>query len=711
MKLRGININQEIKSYLKDRKVVLLSLISFFIAAALFVSGVLIPFELKAYDLYSRYFNPANKSENIVIIEIDQQSLDALSKQGITWPWPRQMYAPIIEYLSDAEAVFIDLLFSEPSSYGQEDDQILAEAIKKASNVYLPVFLTNKKKGMSSGDRAFIGRISFKERIPTDVTFTSANTPIDLLRSVIKGSGNVTISPDNDGVYRRVPLFFKLDQYTVPHYLLSFLVQRGIVRIVKDSPFVGDHKIPLVDRQLLLRYSRNPFPFAEFSASEILNSYQDRSSSASPSVEKGFFKGKVVFIGTTAAGLYDLKPTAVAPVSTGVFIHATTLENIMNKNFIRPLPLTFVIGLMLVISFIICYGVLKSHSLIRNLSIFFSSLLVMILVTALLFRLSFYLKIIPPALSCIVSFTIAVAYSYATEGRQRIFLKNTILQYMDKKIADFLLDNPSLIKPGGQKKRVTVFFADIAGFTTMSEKSTPEKIATLLHKVLNSLTDVIIRNQGVIDKYIGDCVMAFWGAPFERDNDELNACYCAIKCMDALNQLNDGFRSDGLPSLNIRIGIHTGDAIAGNIGSDRLFHYTVIGDTVNLASRLESANKFFKTRIMVSGETIKKTENTFFTRELGYIAVKGKEFPIKIFELIGDEMDTDTREKAIVQLYNQGMQYHNQQKFREALEIFDEILGKYPWDGPSEFYRRRCADLISVPNLTEDWNIIKFTEK
>jgi adenylate cyclase len=166
-----------------------------------------------------------------------------------------------------------------------------------------------------------------------------------------------------------------------------------------------------------------------------------------------------------------------------------------------------------------------------------------------------------------------------------------------------------------------------------------------------------------------------------------------------------------LADLNIRIGIHTGEAIAGNIGSDRLFHFTVIGDTVNLASRLESVNKFFKTRVIISEETIKKTNNTFFTRELGSIAVKGKELPIRIFELMGEEKDTDPGKRSIVELYHQGMQYHNGQKFKEAVEMFDEILKKYPGDGPSEFYRKRCADLISIHNLTEGWNIIKFTEK
>jgi adenylate cyclase len=205
--------------------------------------------------------------------------------------------------------------------------------------------------------------------------------------------------------------------------------------------------------------------------------------------------------------------------------------------------------------------------------------------------------------------------------------------------------------------------------------------------------------------------MAFWGAPLETDKDEINACYAAIQCISSLSELNNLFRAEGFPEIAIRIGIHSGDAIAGNIGSDRLFHYTVIGDTVNLASRLESVNKFFKTRIIISEDTIKETDNHFFTRGLGLIEVKGKTLPIKIFELIGEKENIAPDKRELVTLFHQGITFYEDRKWREASQIFDEILEKYPNDGPSEFYKSRCEYLISNSFLTEDWNIIKFTEK
>lgn len=695
----------------KTRKVLILTISSFVISLLIFLSNVLGAFELKAYDLFSRYLNPARSSDNIVIVQIDQPSIDALSKEDITWPWPRQIYAPIVGYLSEADAIFLDVLFIEPSSYGQEDDLILAEAIKKASNVYLSFFLTQREKTMTSEDEEFIKRISIRDKLYPALTFNSAVTPIDVLKNSIKGSGNVAIFPDEDGVYRRIPLVFGLKQYAIPNLIFGYLIEKGMVKIVQSNIYIQNTQIPLIDSRLLIRYSKEKNPFNVLSAVDILGSYRDVSASKNPTIQKNFFKGKVVFIGLTAAGLYDLKPTSVSSISTGVFIQAAALANIINKDFIRPVSSIFVIVLMLFISFFISYFVLRSYSLLINLSVFSVSLFIVILVLAVLFKEAIYINIISPVVSLMMSFIIAVAYSYAVEGRERLFLSRTFSQYMDTKVADYLLRNPNLIKPGGQMMRVAIFFADVAGFTSISEKISADRVATMLHRVLNSLTEVIIKGNGVIDKYIGDCIMAFWGAPIDTDKDDINACYSAIRCLEALDEINREFRAEGFPEIGIRIGIHSGDAIAGNIGSDRLFHYTVIGDAVNLASRLESVNKFFKTRIIISEDTLKETGGTFFVRELGFIEVKGKTVPVKIFELISEREKIQPDKKQMVALFNEAMGYYMEERWHEAIKIFNKILENYPQDWPSELYKKRCENLMSNPHLTDDWNVIKMTEK
>jgi len=245
------------------------------------------------------------------------------------------------------------------------------------------------------------------------------------------------------------------------------------------------------------------------------------------------------------------------------------------------------------------------------------------------------------------------------------------------------------------KKHVTIFFADMSGFTTLAEKSSPEEISQILIDVLNLFTDEIIENKGVIDKYIGDCVMAFWGAPIDSDNDEINACKAAVASMKSLAEKNKEFEKKGLPHISFRVGIHSGEAIVGNLGSDRVFDYTVVGDSVNLASRMESLNKHFGTGILISEDTLKKTGEMFITREIGPIEVKGKTVSTGVYELIDNKENADEKTIELVELYNKGLSSFNSKKFQDATGLFTKIINEFPHDGPSEFYLRRCRDLSS----------------
>jgi adenylate cyclase len=355
--------------------------------------------------------------------------------------------------------------------------------------------------------------------------------------------------------------------------------------------------------------------------------------------------------------------------------------------------------------------VIRYHAIHVNLAVFALLLFLAVLVPALLFRKAYYMHIIQPALVLIAGFTLSVVYSYATEGKKRRFIKRTFSQYMDRQLVEYVLNNPDLIKPGGHRQRVTVFFADIAGFTSISERVAPEDLARMLHSILNAFTEVIIDNGGVIDKYIGDCVMAFWGAPVSREDDEARACNAAIQCINELQKINEDFRAEGLTEISVRIGIHSGDVIAGNLGSDRLFDYTVVGDTVNTASRLESVNKVFKTKIIISGETIQKTSGIFLTRELGLIEVKGKSRPVKIFELISKKEGMGQGAEQTMEMFDSGLAAFRGHRWQDALNIFGSILQKVPGDGPTLFYKEKTESMISHPELTEEVDIIRMKDK
>ncbi|MFQ3573032.1 MAG: adenylate/guanylate cyclase domain-containing protein, partial [Thermodesulfovibrionales bacterium] len=444
----------------------------------------------------------------------------------------------------------------------------------------------------------------------------------------------------------------------------------------------------------------------------VLNSYLESSQGKKPKLSRDFFKDKIVFIGLTAAGLYDLKPTAVSSISTGVLIHATTLDNILKCSSFKKIPVYLDIICIVVLCLITTFVVCRTHSILINLLFLTSSIIMVILTLALLFKIGYYSTISIPLFSLLSSFLLSITASYAIEGQKRRFVKKTFSQYMDEKLVDYLLKHPELVRPGGQKKRVTVFFADISGFTSISEVLPVEQTALMLNTVLNAFTEIIIKNNGVIDKYIGDCVMAFWGSPYSTGSDEVFACSSAVQCIEALEEINRGFKEKGIPQISMRIGINAGDAITGNLGSDRLFDYTVIGDTVNIASRLEGVNKEFHTKIIVSDEVFKNTADRFLARRLGLISVKGKERPILIYEII-NTIDRATDEEITLQSsFEEAISLFLNMDITGALDAFKHTASRFPDDYPSKYYVDLCNELITKKEvLTERDIIIKMKVK
>ncbi|MBW4057125.1 MAG: adenylate/guanylate cyclase domain-containing protein [Proteobacteria bacterium] len=688
----------------KLQRILFISLTSLLLSALTFTS-LFFTFELKAYDLLSKMVNPEIGAKEIVIVQVDQASLDSLATEGVTWPWPRQIYAPLLERLSQADAVFVDIIFSEPSSYGNEDDHVLAAAIANTGNVILPVFATANNRALDEAGRTFLDNMSVRDVAESGPLLPFAVTPITPLASAAHGGGNIMIRPDRDGVYRRIPLLFRVAGYTVPHFVLGHLLERQIITVGQGHLMWNGNVLPLGQGGLLVRFPRGAKPYETISAIDLIS---DAGSIRYPA---SYFKDKKVILGLTAAGLYDLKPTSVSAVSSGALIHAATLDALLHGGYMRPVPIGLVALFMALI--VICVsGFILTHTSLRgNLLLMLSMSLVTLGVPALLFAQGWYLVLIPPVAALLVSFAAASSYSYATEGRERRFIRRTFSQYMDETVVAHLLKYPDLIKPGGQRRRVTVFFADIAGFTTIAERFSPEVTALMLHDVLNAVSEEVIRNHGVIDKYIGDCVMAFWGAPLESSRAAGDACRAALASLEALEVVNKDFAARGLGTISMRIGLHTGDAIVGNLGSDRLFDYTVVGDTVNLASRLESANKFFSTNIMLSEETLREAGGGFVARELGLIAVKGKTLKIRIYELLSCQDAATEALLAWTGGYARAMELFHRKEWQAADTLFEVALLQQPQDGPAAFYRDWCNRCLETSPLTGDWNVIHMQVK
>ncbi len=381
--------------------------------------------------------------------------LTRLSAEKINWPWPRQVYAPIIEFVSRADAVFIDILFTEPSSYGEEDDRILGDAVSKASNVYLPFFLSMNEKPLGGDDLAYLKRFAMPGDVPLSASYRSAVTPIDQLRDGVRGSGNVAISPDSDGVYRRVPVSFKLMDMTLPSLIFSSFSHTENCKVESGRLMLGTRYVPLTNGKLLLRFPRGKNAYRTIPAIDILEAYRTGKNAGGHNYA-GSFQRKGRFSRDDRSGPFrsqgntDHVRVNRCPRKCHD-VRKSRIRDLHAPGLARPIVLAF----MLLISCLhrilrdqLSYDTQKSLRLRRDLSHRHRH-------RCSVFSHQYYLPTTYLMVTVIVSFLLSVAFSYAVEGRERQFIKRTFSQYMDKTIVDYVLQNPELVKPGGKKARLS----------------------------------------------------------------------------------------------------------------------------------------------------------------------------------------------------------------------------------------------------------------
>jgi adenylate cyclase len=327
------------------------------------------------------------------------------------------------------------------------------------------------------------------------------------------------------------------------------------------------------------------------------------------------------------------------------------------------------------------------------------------------FRQNIWVDGILLAASLGLTFAMSTAFSYATEGRQRRQIKQVFSHYMSDLLIQDLLRNPDKLRLGGEKRVLTVFFSDLAGFTTLSEKLTPDEVVTLLNRYLTAMTDIILDSGGLIDKYEGDAIMAFWGAPLPQEDHALRACRAALDNQTRLAELRQEFMKMGLPPVHARIGINTGEMIIGNMGSNQRFDFTVIGDSVNLASRLEGVGKEYGTRIIISEDTYRQAADGLEVRELDLIRVKGKEMPVRIYELLAKKGALDERGQKVRDLFAEGLAHYRRQDWSEAISRFQGILALAIEDGPAQTFIKRCQEFMQVPPPAPWDGVYRLTSK
>jgi adenylate cyclase len=697
----------------------LIALLAWGLTLGLSLTGLLTKYVLTTLDHLYRATPLPPASGQVVVVTLGQADLDFFQKQGVSWPWPRQLYAPLIEFCQrgGARAVIFDVLYFEDSVYGSEDDQRLAQAMEASGRVVLPFFLTRAAKDTEPQIQGVISRASLpiKGNPPPRLTnYRGMTTPIPPLLKAAAALGNVECGPDPDGIYRRLPLVSVCQGHFLP--LLSFgafchVQAPGEWRFKAGDLVRGDYRVPLdQEGRVLLKFRGPGHSFKRLSAANVIQSEERLKHGMAPFYRPEDLAGKWVLVGFTAPGLMDLKPTPVAPVFPGAELHATLLDNLLNGDFLRTVPPWLVWLWALVLAGVVTLAVLFSARLWTTLAALALLLAVNVGGSLLAFRASWWADPVAPGVALGLAFALATAYSYATEGRQKLAIRRMFSHYMSEKVIAHLMEHPELLNLGGERRHVTLFFSDLAGFTTISERLSAEEVVGLLNDYLSRMTDIILDEEGTVDKFEGDAIMAFWGAPLPQEDQALRACRAALRQQAALAELNHHFQDMGLPPLSMRIGLHSGEAVVGNLGSQKRFDYTAIGDTVNLASRLEGLNKFYGTYILASETTMAECADGVLFREVDRVAVKGKEKPVGVFQPLGLKDALPSEEEAFRKEFAEALELYRREKFPEATALFQDILAKHPGDSPSQVFLERCRNFQASPP-PPDWNGVFRADK
>jgi adenylate cyclase len=638
----------------------------------------------------------------ITIVDIDEKSLAKFGQ----WPWSRKIMAKIVKNLTNAGAGIIgyDIFFPEHDGKGAENDYIFAKTLQNSPSILGLMFYFDKnvtKNTLPNIPAIFIQKNFEKEFLPTAKGYL-ANIPI--LQQSVYSSGFVNMIPDDDGIVRYVPLIIKYNDNFYPSLAFEmYRLSQGVSKITINYTPVGIENIYLDNNQtiktdrfgrILINYRGKKRKFDYISALDIYNNTFD----------KKLIKNKFIIIGTTSAGLFDLRATPLESVFPGVEIQATLLENLLKRDILYKPENKELINILIIVIVIILSAII-----IYNFSAIKSFIFIIFLIIAiyygeyyLFYSHNIILNLFYPLMSIVITYFILTTLNYFFEYKNTLLIKNAFAKKVSPGVMEELLKNPKdILAP--KEKEITIFFSDIRNFTTISETlKDPKKVIKMLNEYFNPMTNIIIKYEGTIDKFIGDAIMAYWNAPHNIKNHADKAVSAAIEQIKLLKELNKKIYEQFKINIDIGIGINTGIATIGEMGSQGRADYSIIGDSVNLASRLEGLNKYYHSHIIISEFTKEKLTKDYIIRELDTVYVKGKNEAITIYEVLDfGKKDFSTYYKALT-LYKNA-------KFKEAKEIF-EILYNKENDYIYKLYINRCTEFIKNP--PKNFNgIYKFTTK
>lgn len=685
--------------------------------------------ELKNYDSRVNLCASSRRvSDDIIFIMVDQSSItEASERYGWTWPWPRETYGRILEYLDEGNAATCtyDILFTEPSAYGDADDEAFAKSLAGCKNTK-PVLAK-----FWDGD----------EEEPAVLE------PLELFAKSAAFVANTTSITDSDDIIRRTRITNTVDGEELT--FMGFVPPLLLGDSLDNLPYQKDGT-------LKLNYKGNIDDYSHYTAMELLKSIEAVENGEEPDLDCNNFQNAHVFVIYYAPGLFDICSTPINKVYPGSGVSMTALDNYLTDSFIVSAG-GFVNFLLMVIFAVL--GTLgsfwfgKQKSTVKSavaLLIFYAlglALILLLVYGLFLFRVD--IKFITLLFAFVFSSLAMDSITFVLEGKQKRFIKGAFSQYLSPAVINQLIENPEGLKLGGEKRNISIFFSDVQSFTTLSEGLSPESLTDLLNVYLSAMSSIILKSGGTIDKYEGDAIIAFWNAPVDIPDHSLKALMAAVECQETLSQMEDFFvKKVGRPMWT-RIGLNTGDAVVGNMGSESRFDYTMFGDSVNLASRLEGLNKQFGTYLMCSESTKLQAEKSFtaggcatkgsvsagqsvtqgastagntsssaeyclsqgtpaaagtspsacplYFRPLGRVQVVGKTEAIAVYEPL--TLKTAAEKKEALDLFAQGLELFYEGHLEEAAEIFRSNTS----DAPSQKYAEKCAAILKTSGWQENW--------
>ncbi|HZK19473.1 MAG TPA: adenylate/guanylate cyclase domain-containing protein [Treponemataceae bacterium] len=660
--------------------------------------GVFSFLENKSYDhrmqQTARFYRA---HDNVVFVMLNQDSLDwAKEKRGWGWPWPRAAYGEIVSYfnVAGANSVSFDVLFTEPSLYGPEDDAAFAAANAEFGKTILAVDFSQK-------------------HITNEISVWDPILPVEPIKSSAALLANVQSAKDSDDVIRRSRYgFFCKDVFYPTMGLAPFYVNES----KKPSVITlnGAKNATRANETVQLRFASSIDEYIPYSARHILQSYQMVQDCQAKGITKKYretgmfdrllepelFTDANIFFGFYAPGLFDICSSPVSQVYPSVGVHLSLYDTILNDSEIYKIPTVFLVLFFLMCTVLGIFPVLFFKRISTKIISSLMGFVIIVMTVYALFIPGVWVPLVTSLLCYIGSFAAAIIVEYQAVGYQRRYLKSAFSQYLSPAVIENLIENPEQLKLGGERREISIYFSDIQGFTTISEKLDPEELTALLNEYLTEMSNIILESGGTIDKYQGDAIIAFWNAPADQPEHAKKAVEVAIACQNRLKVLALQLEKRAGSIIKQRIGLNTGAAVVGNLGSDKRFDYTMIGDAVNIAARLEGLNKQFGTYTMCTDYLRKKALEkgaTISFIEIARVTVVGKKQAVIVYEPISHS-EYEAR-KPVFDIFDKARNFFYEGALGDALKLFESISSKQAdlqKTHPAAFkYAEKCRELIN----------------